>query len=122
VLRFDVSPAVSQPSNSILIDVEVEYFRDVNASVPAKVRFSASVASTQTKRPSSDPIPFASIFQKLKGIIVLELSDSQRHVIRHTEKWDSTPVASPVDDISLASQLPRRMSVTQRHADASYYS
>ncbi|KAI0033992.1 hypothetical protein K488DRAFT_69481 [Vararia minispora EC-137] len=95
VLRFDVSySSIPDVSNTILLDLEVEYFRDMNSSLPAKT---------------------------CKGIVVLELSESLHHVVRHTEKWGTKDEFSPVEDVSFASQMPRRMSLTQRNAEVSFY-
>ncbi|KAI0319427.1 hypothetical protein OF83DRAFT_1110245 [Amylostereum chailletii] len=80
---------ISAPPSSLHLDIEVEYFRDIDASLPSKT---------------------------LKCLVALELSDSDQRIVRHSEKSEHK-CESPIDDVQHASEVPRRMSVSQRKTE-----
>ncbi|KZV70966.1 hypothetical protein PENSPDRAFT_651003 [Peniophora sp. CONT] len=89
IIKFKASPRSSALSRSIIIDVEIEYLRDIDALRPSKI---------------------------VKGLVILELSDSQEHIARQTEKWDHVS-QKHIEDTFL---LPVHRRTSLSHGDAMY--
>ena len=67
------------PANLILIDLDVAYFRDAQASSPFKVNSRLSFyCNTLTSLPGS---------QVVNSLITLRLNEANE-ITRHTEEWD----------------------------------
>ncbi|VDB87524.1 unnamed protein product [Peniophora sp. CBMAI 1063] len=61
VAKFKISPGASASLTTIVVDIELQYFRDTNVPSPAKIS---------------------------KGFVVLEIADTHDHIVRQTENWD----------------------------------